>query len=1055
MATRPPATAPDLSDDDSYCSEDLDKLTSLAKSEVPSNRSINSSTDFNENGLRRFSGGRRPSLVVGHNIPSAPLPSATFHAKKVDFFDDPKSQMTYGRRIGLYLMNRIWYNPQLRNKKEKDDEENTHPPGHEAPSLAKAWAYFEHFTLPRHIFKPEHGKYPRSNLEYARAGEDTVNTRLYSPIWTHINQMGDFGIGIGLYFSALRAMFIITILAGFISLPNILYYSSDHYSNRSSIGFQLEGKISKSLNITGLSDSITISTVRPGLETMLQGSAVCSDTSWVPCPTCTKEQFALVPSRFRTSKDGLNFVLKNNCDAPPLKFAIINLCTFAVLAIGYMLMSRNQSKMCITFDEDEQTAQDYSIQIHNPPGNAHDPNEWVEYFLQFDAKVTCLCICLNNDILVKALVERRERYLQLTRKLPLGTSLDDNTVSLLAAQCERDRNGLTYFIATILHPFYLMLDIAALYSRIVVLTSKIRGLSQLENPVSNVFVTFETEKGQRNVLTALDCGIISARTNNAKAFYQASHLFRRRQVLQISEPEEPSTIRWQDLNANFSKKVRSLILTFILTLCLNVLTSYIVKLVDVRFGYYGSAVTIALANIIFPEFCKMITKLEPHKSESDYETSLLVKIAFFRFVNTAIVIHVIVPFPYYLSTNNNEALLPLVYVIQFADIFISSAVQLIDPVGHFKRHFLGPREINQEFMNKRFQGTVWHLAERYTNMTKVIFHSFYYCTLFPAGLFMCAGALFVNYYVDKFCVMRVWARAPRIGTSIGQINQNYIIPLSLLAMIIMSSYWWASFPYDNLCGIGTVDGIYEGTYLLLKSNQTDSLQILFGNETMYKYCHQNLIFPKTGSVAFPVLSSWQGEDKWMTKDQELTTNIFGIASAVVLAVVLLKFLWSSKKYYVGFFRGNYEPSGKIIGINYSDVREISCYIPQVSSSEFSYPLIVSCVDDVATELYEWKDPDKTHAYYNVMSDASAILFDENSDDKLPDHIFSRVYHYPPASKSKELVFDGEFSKDSVTGSYSNIASSEANSSTGRVAQNKSSQNKITELDSSIDLGKFN
>ena len=82
--------------------------------------------------------------------------------------------------------------------------------------------------------------------------------------------------------------------------------------------------------------------------------------------------------------------------------------------------------------------------------------------------------------------------------------------------------------------------------------------------------------------------------------------------------------------------------------------------------------------------------------------------------------------------------------------------------------------------------------------------------------------------------------------------------------------------------------------------------MLFGNETMYKYCHQNLIFPNDGLIAFPVLSSWQGEDKWMTKDQELTTNIFGIASTVVLAVVLLKFLWSSKKYYVGFFRGNYE-----------------------------------------------------------------------------------------------------------------------------------------------------
>ena len=130
------------------------------------------------------------------------------------------------------------------------------------------------------------------------------------------------------------------------------------------------------------------------------------------------------------------------------------------------------------------------------------------------------------------------------------------------------------------------------------------------------------------------------------------------------------------------------------------------------------------------------------------------------------------------------------------------------------------------------------------------------------------------------------------------------------------------------------------------------------------------------------------------------------------------------------------------------MREISCYIPQVSSSEFSYPLIVSCVDDVATELYEWKDPDKTHDYYNVMSDASAILFGQNPDDKLPDNIFSKVYHYPPASKSNQLVFDGEFSKDSITKPYSGNASRESNTSTKATKPTKS------EFDSSLDLGKF-
>ena len=45
------------------------------------------------------------------------------------------------------------------------------------------------------------------------------------------------------------------------------------------------------------------------------------------------------------------------------------------------------------------------------------------------------------------------------------------------------------------------------------------------------------------------------------------------------------------------------------------------------------------------------------------------------------------------------------------------------------------------------------IAERYTNMTKIVFHGFYYSTIFPAAFFMSSAALFINYYVDKFSVM--------------------------------------------------------------------------------------------------------------------------------------------------------------------------------------------------------------------------------------------------------------------------------------------------------------
>ena len=65
--------------------------------------------------------------------------------------------------------------------------------------------------------------------------------------------MGDFGIGIGLYFSALKSAVILLFIAGIFSIPNIIYYASKSYSDNE----------------------------QDGVEGYLQGTAICTDTTWV------------------------------------------------------------------------------------------------------------------------------------------------------------------------------------------------------------------------------------------------------------------------------------------------------------------------------------------------------------------------------------------------------------------------------------------------------------------------------------------------------------------------------------------------------------------------------------------------------------------------------------------------------------------------------------------------------------------------------------------------------------------------------------------------------
>jgi len=80
---------------------------------------------------------------------------------------------------------------------------------------------------------------------------------------------------------------------------------------------------------------------------MLRGSAVCTNQEWVPCPTCTEDNFKDVPYRFQNitgfdeSGQIMNFqpfALRNNCDGATFSVGMVNLATTVFVMIGAILM---------------------------------------------------------------------------------------------------------------------------------------------------------------------------------------------------------------------------------------------------------------------------------------------------------------------------------------------------------------------------------------------------------------------------------------------------------------------------------------------------------------------------------------------------------------------------------------------------------------------------------------------------------------------------------------------------------------------------------------------
>lgn len=64
--------------------------------------------------------------------------------------------------------------------------------------------------------------------------------------------------------------------------------------------------------------------------------------------------------------------------------------------------------------------------------------------------------------------------------------------------------------------------------------------------------------------------------------------------------------------------------------------------------------------------------------------------------------------------------------------------------------------------------------------------------------------------------MRTWKRAPNLGPETSRFSRRYFFSLAILAMALMSSYYWAGFPFDNVCATDqTVSGDLVGRWAVM------------------------------------------------------------------------------------------------------------------------------------------------------------------------------------------------------------------------------------------------
>ena len=541
-----------------------------------------------------------------------------------NFLNDSKMDMTFSRRIALVLMRYEWYNPSKRT--ETTTESSEEEVSLSLPSLEKAWAYFEHYTLRRfittsnnkmeetvvgklkHIFNLEGA----NDLKMADPGEENFQTKLYNPISTPLTQMSGFGSDIILYFFTLKTMAFLTFVAGLISIPNILYFSGDTYSSGG----------------------------QNGLNFFLQGSAACKSFEWVPCPECSLDDYR-EEERYRfhmeilTNGEVLTFALKNKCNGATLTTGFVSFCTFLFILFSTIWIHWYLKNLESSLDESVGTAKDYSIHILNPPVDAIDPKEWRDFFMDNfeDLHVRCCTVGVANKGLITKLLKRRECQEDLRKKLFMK-NLPNKTELVQISRDHILKRTKFGNLCAIFSP-----GVPEIFKRIRNLDIDIQRECTNERAARNVFVTFETKRSQRDVLNVFNVAPYSVRTNEKDALSESKFLFRNELVLHVKEADDPSTLRWYDIDEAVSVPIRTLIFPMSCTIFLIVISSLFVSYIrkEEQSSTYA-AIAVSLLNAFMPHVAIFLTNMECHKSEKGKQTSLYVKIAAFRWINSAVVL---------------------------------------------------------------------------------------------------------------------------------------------------------------------------------------------------------------------------------------------------------------------------------------------------------------------------------------------------------------------------------------------------------------------------------
>lgn len=142
-------------------------------------------------------------------------------------------------------------------------------------------------------------------------------------------------------------------------------------------------------------------------------------------------------------------------------------------------------------------------------------------------------VTIDNEDLVAKLVKRRKLLLNLKNRLPAHIPFCPEGLEMTVLKCPEPG-----FFSRLLCFNSGPKD---LYDKIGAIDAEIEATADQVYPASSVFITFETEEMQRRVLEEMTYPTLCQGVVDSRFKWEGM-------LLNVTEPDEPSSIRWDDLD---------------------------------------------------------------------------------------------------------------------------------------------------------------------------------------------------------------------------------------------------------------------------------------------------------------------------------------------------------------------------------------------------------------------------------------------------------------------------------------------------------------------------